>query len=190
MNTIRTFIAVEIDPSNKQKISEVIAQLKRADSDIKWINESQMHLTLKFLGNIEKSSVQKISDIIKPIADSFNAFMIQFSQIGAFPNMRHPRVIWLGIDKGSESLKLLNKEIETGLEKNGFQKEGREYKAHLTLGRVKSLKNIQEAMRLLSEISFEPQSEIKITRLVLFQSTLTPKGAIYTPLAEFPLQLQ
>ena len=190
MNTIRAFIAVEIDPKNKQKLCDLIIQLKKSNPDIKWATENQMHLTLKFLGNIEQNMVQKISEVLKSIADNFNVFTIQFSKIGAFPNMRRPRVIWLGIDKGAEFLKLLNNKIETELEKLGFKKENREYKTHLTLGRVKSLKNISELIRLIDEADFQSQDEIKIDKLILFQSTLTPKGAIYTPLIEHVFRAQ
>lgn len=187
MNTIRAFIAIEIDKPNRQKILDLILRLKRSDADIKWLDENQIHLTVKFLGNIDKNKIQETRGIIKPVTDNFSVFTIRFSKIGAFPNMRQPRVIWIGFDKGAESLKLLNNKIETGLEKIGFKKEGREYKAHLTLGRVKSLKNIAKLMPLINEINFQAHDEIEIKRLVLFQSTLTSKAAIYAPLAEFPL---
>jgi len=184
VNTIRAFIAIEIDPPHKEKISALISHLKKSNADIKWVTENQMHLTLKFLGNIEQENVQKISDVLKTIAAVFSAFNIQFSQIGAFPNHERPRVIWLGIEKGSEALRLLNNKIECELEKIGFQKEKREYKSHLTLGRVKSLKNISGLSRLINEAEFQFQDEIKIDRLILFQSTLTSKGALYTPLTQ------
>jgi len=187
MTTIRGFIAVEIDQVNKQKISALITQLKKSDTHIKWATEGQMHLTLKFLGDIKESDVEKISNSLKSIADNSNAFSIHFSKIGAFPNMQRPRVIWLGIDKGAEELKLLNSKIENDLEKLGFVKEKREYSAHLTLGRVKSLKNIDKLTKIISEITLDLNDEIKINKLTLFQSTLTPKGAIYSPLSEYPI---
>lgn len=187
MSTIRSFIAVEIDPVNKQKLSSLISLLKQSNADIKWVNETQMHLTLKFLGNIEEKKVQQISAALKVIADNFSAFNMHFSKIGAFPNMTKPRVIWLGIDKGADSLKLLNSKIEDELEKIGIEKERRAYAAHLTLGRVKSLKNISILANLINETNFEAQGETKIDELILFQSTLTPKGAIYTPISRFNL---
>lgn len=187
MTTIRSFIAIEIDEQNKQKISSLIAQLKKSDTHIKWITENQMHLTLKFLGNINETDVEKISNSLKFVAKTFSAFTIQFSRIGAFPNIDRPRVIWLGIDKGSGDLKLLNAKIENELEKLGFKKEKREYTAHLTLGRVKSLKNIQNLTKLINEIKPNLEDELKINKLILFQSTLTPKGALYTPLSQYSI---
>lgn len=184
---MRAFIAVEIDLPNKQKISGLISDLKKSDADVKWVNESQMHLTLKFLGNIEENRVCDISDVLENISKDFRTFSLCLSDIGAFPNIRKPRVIWISIDKGYEELKLLADKVETGLVKLGFEKEKREFKPHLTLGRVKSLKNSGNMESLVGKINFQPAGEIKIDKIILFQSTLMPKGAIYAPISRFNL---
>ena len=181
MNTIRTFIAVEIDSQTKQKISDLIASLKKSNADVKWVTKDQMHLTLKFLGNIEQNKVQEISDVLKSIAGNFKPFSISLSAIAGFPNLNRPKVIWLGIEKGAENLKKLNELIETGLEKIGFRKESREFNPHLTLGRVRTFKNISELTQIINENNIH--NEVKINELILFQSTLTPKGSIYTPVS-------
>ena len=184
---IRAFIAVEIDSPNKQKLSELIALFKKTDTDVKWVNENQMHLTLKFLGNIEEIKVQEVSRALESIIKDFKKFTISFSKIGAFPNINKPRVVWVAIDEGKGTLKLLADKIESRLEKIGFEKEKREFKAHLTLGRVKSLKNISQLTEVIQKTGFQSQDKIKISALILFQSTLAPKGAIYAPLAEIKL---
>ncbi len=188
MATIRAFIAVEIDDQTRQKISELISTLKKSNADIKWITDSQMHLTLKFLGNIDKDKVQGISDSISNISDNFNSFKIAFSKIGAFPSLNHPAVIWLGIDKGAESLKTLNEKIETALEKLGFKRESREFKPHLTLGRVRSDKNMPGLTKLLKETAFYLGNDIQINKLTFFQSDLNPKGAVYSIILQKYLQ--
>ncbi|PIP67720.1 MAG: RNA 2',3'-cyclic phosphodiesterase [Candidatus Omnitrophica bacterium CG22_combo_CG10-13_8_21_14_all_43_16] len=187
-NVIRAFIAVEIDNQTRQKISDLVSCLKKTGSDAKWITEDQMHLTLKFLGNIGWDKVQKISETLSVISDSFKSFKIGFSAIGAFPNLDHPRVIWLGIDKGQESLKILNGKIEAGLEKAGFAKEDREFSPHLTLARIRSPKNISNLVKLIGEKNLTPAGELLIDKLTLFQSALTPKGAVYTALLQKSLQ--
>lgn len=184
---IRAFIAVEIDPPNKQKLSELISLLKKTDTDVKWVNENQMHLTLKFLGDIEETKVGGVSRALESIIKDFKKFTISFSKIGAFPNINKPRVIWIGIDEGKDTLKLLADKIDSELGKIGFEKEKREFKSHLTLGRVRSIKNISELADLIQKTDFQSQDKIKISSLILFQSTLTPKGAIYAPLAEIRL---
>jgi len=183
----RAFIAVEIDPPHKQKLTNLISTLKQSDSEVKWVNGTQMHLTLKFLGNIEETKVQEISDALTSIANSTREFTITLSNIGTFPNAKRPRVIWIGVDKGKNKLKLLAGQIETELDKLGFPKETRDFKSHLTLGRVKSPKNLQNLTKLLTKTTFESQDKIKIDKLILFQSTLTPKGAIYRKLTELTL---
>ena len=184
MSSMRAFIAVEIDPKAKQKISEFISILKKSEADVKWATEDQMHLTLKFLGNIYKDKIQGISDAISTISNNFKSFTINFSEIGAFPNINHPRVIWLGINKGSESLKILNNKIESALEKLGFTKESRKFEPHLTLARIRSSKNISNLKKLIGEISCDIGNEMPIGKLILFQSKLNPKGAVYSVLLE------
>ncbi len=188
MNTIRAFIAVEIDNQTKQKISDIISNLKKSKADVKWINESQMHLTLKFLGNIGEDKVQKISEALPVISDSSKSFKIGFSSIGAFPNLNHPAVIWLGIDNGKESLKMLNGKIQTVLEKSGFAREKREFSPHLTLARIRSSKNITNLIKLIEETNLTPAGEILIDKLALFQSALSPKGAVHTVILQKSLQ--
>ena len=187
MKTIRAFIAIEISPASKLKISELINQLKRSESDVKWVNDTQMHLTLKFLGNIEQDKIPKISGALKDIASKAVVFQIIFSGIGAFPDINRPRVIWLGIEKGADNLKKMAGHVEDKMKRLGFAKEGRGYKAHLTLGRVRSLKNIGALTSMISKTEFDYRKEITIDKLTLFQSTLTPQGAIYTLLQELPL---
>ncbi|OIO34431.1 MAG: 2'-5' RNA ligase [Candidatus Omnitrophica bacterium CG1_02_40_15] len=185
---MRAFIAVEIDHQAKQKISELILQLKKSNADVKWVTEDQMHFTLKFLGNIDKDKVRGISDSISSVSDNFNSFKIAFSRIGAFPSLNHPAVIWLGIDKGAESLKMLNEKIEAALEKSGFERESREFKPHLTLGRVRSDKNMLGLTKLLKETAFCLRNDVQINKLTLFQSNLSPKGATYSILLQKYLQ--
>lgn len=184
---IRAFIAVEIDSPNKQKLSELIGLFKKTDTDVKWVKENQMHLTLKFLGNIEETKTQEVSRELESITNESKKFTISLSKIGAFPNINKPRIIWIDIDEGKDTLKLLADKIESRLEKIGFAKEKREFKTHLTLGRIKSLKNISQLTEVIQKTDSQSQDKIKISSLILFQSTLTSKGAIYMPLAEIKL---
>lgn len=186
MPSIRAFIAVDIDDKTKQKISELISNLKKSGADAKWITEGQTHLTLKFMGNIDENGVQKISDIISDISNDFEPFKINFSGIGGFPNLNHPSVIWLGIENGSEHLKRLNGAVETALEKIGFKKGDRPFKPHLTLARIRSDKNIRNLIKSIGEMNsdLDLKNTVEIDKLTLFQSVLNPKGAIYKIIAE------
>lgn len=184
--SMRVFIAVEIDDQAKQKISELITCLKKSGADVKWITENQMHLTLKFLGNIGKDKIPVISDALAIISDNFKPFRVTFSRIGAFPRLDKPAVIWLGIDKGAEYLKILNDSIENTLEKLGIKKETREFKPHLTLARVRSDKNMASLIKLIREKETDiiSENDTLIDKLSFLQSTLNPAGAVYTVISE------
>jgi len=180
---LRAFIAVEIDEQSKQKVLELVSCLKKSCADVKWLDETQMHLTLKFLGGVPADKINGISEALSGISGAFESFPITLSGIGVFPDLKHPAVLWLGVDKGAESLETLNDKIENALEKIGFQKEKRKFKPHLTLGRVKSSKNMPGLLKLIGNTSFEHKEDIKINELSLFQSALNPKGAIYNKLS-------
>jgi len=184
MGTIRAFIAVEIDDQTKEKISELITWLKKSNADAKWITHDQMHLTLKFLGNIDEDKIRDISGALSLISGNFKSFTISLSKIGAFPNLNRPRVIWLGIDRGADSLKSLADKIENDLEKLGFTRQIREFQPHLTLARIRSAKNIRGLVKLAGQTAFTPGKDIKINKLILFQSDLNPKGSIHTVILE------
>lgn len=180
---LRAFIAIEIDDQTKENLSGLITRLKESGADVKWITENQMHLTLKFLGNIGGDNVRDISNALSAISNNFKSFTTTFSKIGAFPNLNHPVVIWLGIDKGAGRLEELNRKIELAMEGLGFKKEGRIFKPHLTLGRVRSPKNIPALIKLVEKTGFNPAVESNACKLTLFQSMLSSKGAAYTRLS-------
>ncbi|MBU1007356.1 MAG: RNA 2',3'-cyclic phosphodiesterase [Candidatus Omnitrophica bacterium] len=183
----RAFIAIDLDLAHKQKISGLISDLKQANADVKWANEGQLHITLKFLGNIGDIELEQVSGIIKDIAINTKTFAISLSGISVFPDTHRPNVVWVGIDKGADILKFLVDKIGSRLESAGLKKEKREFRAHLTLGRAKSLKNINYLTELIKKTDFRPTDKIEIKNIILFQSTLTPKGAVHTPLAKFKL---
>ena len=182
-NNIRAFIAIEINGQAKEKILEIITYLNKSSADVKWVTENQIHITLKFLGNIGTDKIQEISNTLSIISENFKPFTITFSKIGAFPSLNHPRAIWLGIDKNVEILCDLNRRIENDLEKIGFTKESQEFKPHIALGRVRSAKNISGLISLIEKQPLIQFTDIQINSLTLFQSSLTSKGAIYSRLS-------
>ncbi len=184
MNPIRAFIAVEINEKNILQLSELISNLKSSGADVKWVGPNAMHFTLKFLGNIDTALVKKIGSALNNISKRIPAFSIHLSGISAFPNLNRPRVIWVGVDRGSDLLCYIQKELEESLEGLGFKKEERSFKSHLTLGRMRSFKNFENLKPLLKEIEFQGEVDSEINEIILFQSQLTPQGPIYTKLYE------
>lgn len=181
---MRTFIAVEISDEQKNSLDQIEAHLKYAGADVKWVEKSNIHLTLKFLGEVSDEKLKEIQNILNVIADNAKPFEASLKDIGAFPKIDYPRVVWVGLDKGAEELKRLAEEIDERLSKIGFTKETRPFAAHLTVGRVRSPKNKQALKEKMLSYSFPSIPSARVDRVILFKSTLTPKGSIYTKIHE------
>ena len=144
--------------------------------------------TLKFLGDIDEKKLEAIESSLSEIVKSHKPFDIHLSKIGAFPNSDFPRVIWVGIDEGKKESQILQKDIEIAFQNLGFEKEKREFSPHLTLGRVRSGKNKSQLIEAMEkEKDFTSQDKVSVNKIILFQSTLTFNGPVYTALAEFLL---
>ncbi len=135
---IRTFIAVEISPSVKARAGDLIDKLRVAAAEINWVRPQQMHLTLKFLGDVPDTETPDICRIVDEVAANFEPFEITCRRAGAFPNVRDPKTLWIGIEDGAEELQRLQAEIDDALKAElGYGKEQRAFRPHLTIGRVK-----------------------------------------------------
>jgi len=185
---LRAFIAISLPEPVLQGIVTAQETLKRSGLKIRWVRKEGIHLTLKFLGDIDRDSVEKISEAMERATGAFSPFTLWAEGIGVFPNLKRPRVAWVGLSGEVEVLSALQRDLESQLSGLGFPKEKRPFKGHLTLGRVKGrLEGIklQEAVEDLGDFrkeSFAAQS------LVLFQSELRPDGAVYSRLAEVLLK--
>jgi len=185
--TIRSFIAIELDEKIHAFLADIQGKLKASEANVKWVKAENIHLTLKFLGNVTLDNIEKIKAILDEIAIGYKPYILSLSEIGAFPKLDHPRVIWVGTKEGVEETKTLAGDLEEELSAIGFEKEKRPFKSHLTLGRIRSPKNKQELKEIVETINNEIQAasneqRVSIEHLTLFQSTLTPQGSIYAPL--------
>ena len=181
---IRSFLAIELPEPILRKIEEVEADLKSARADVRWVNPEKIHLTLKFFGNIEESRIDSIfKSIEEPVRNTLQ-FSLKVQGVGAFPSMKSPRVIWMGLVNGSQILTSLQKEIETELEKVGFQAEDRPFRPHLTLGRVKSSRGKDDLVGRMEKHKEGEFGDFQVDLVILFKSDLKPSGPIYTALRE------
>ena len=185
---IRAFIAISLPEPVLQAIAKAQETLKGLGLKIRWVRKEGIHLTLKFLGDIEGDDVERIHAAIERATNSFSPFALRGEGIGVFPDLRRPRVVWVGVTEDVEALRALQRDLEYQLNELGFPKENRSFKGHLTVGRVKGRVDrtkLSEALKALGEFrteSFTAQS------VVLFQSDLRQGGAVYSRLAEVPLK--
>ena len=184
---IRSFLAIELPKLILRKIEEVQRDLRSTRADVRWVNPEKIHLTLKFFGNIEESRIDPIFNSIEEPTRNTLPFSIKVSGVGAFPHLKNPRVIWMGLVDGREVLILFQKQIETQLEKIGFQPEDRPFHPHLTLGRMKSSRGKEEMVERMEKHREEEFGDFQVERVILFKSDLKPSGPVYTLLREMKL---
>lgn len=184
---MRTFIAIDISEEIRDALGLIQSHLKYSGADVKWVEPHNIHLTLKFIGEIDEKKADAVKAVLDAVGKNFSAFDITIKDIGVFPKMEFPRVVWVGLDKGAEESKRLAQAIDEGLSKIGFQKEERPFAAHLTVGRVKSPMNKDKLKAKIKDCQPPASSPHKISSVILFRSTLTPSGPIYTKLHEAKL---
>ena len=180
---MRAFIAVDLAPEIKTVLSDLLRKLKRiAPPAIHWAREESMHVTLKFLGEIDENQAAGISRVIATIAGETPAFSLTVRGAGTFPpSPRPPRVLWVGLEE-CPPLLALQANLEAALEARGFPREKRPFHPHLTLGRIKAPGGLGAVLEAVRKNETSLWGEMTAGELVLFRSLLRPSGAEYTPL--------
>jgi 2'-5' RNA ligase len=181
---IRSFVAFDVnDESVRKRMGDVQSLLTGTKAHLKLVQPQNIHVTLRFLGNITPNTVGKIFDEMKKV--QFTPFDVIISGIGAFPHLRYPRVVWAGITEGAEQLRNVFSQLEPRLRSLGFAPDTKGFSPHLTIARVKSGRNKAELVKFINENANYDFGVIKADCLKLKRSELTPKGPIYSTLKQF-----
>lgn len=191
MQTIRCFIAVDISPEIKDRISSLISHVASQvpRGSVRWVERVNLHLTLKFLGEIQSVRANGIQKALDLVLGAIPAFDLSIAGAGLFPSARKPRIIWLGI-LPAHDVSLLAAKVDNAMQSLGFESEDRPFSPHLTIGRV-SRDVSESALPAIAEVVLKNQpgeiGMIRIQAVTLFRSDLRPQGPIYTPLAHVQL---
>ena len=184
MSVIRAFIAIDLSPEIQKHLDEVLkgyhAQL--SNIPIRWVAALNIHLTLKFLGDVSVANLNLLTEMIQQEISTHHQFDISVGGSGAFPNIRQPRVVWVGVEAPSE-LNILQNGIETATTRLGYTREEREFSPHLTLGRVSRNANSQEIKSISKVLETTRVGFLGATcveKVHLYRSDLQPTGAVYT----------
>lgn len=186
-DTIRAFIAIELPEKIIASISNIQESLRSYGFKVRWVRPQNIHLTLKFLGNVTEAEAEAIGRALTASANDFAPLTIAAKGLGVFPGIKRPRVLWVGVGGQINELIQLQQSLDEKLAGIGFPREKRAFKGHLTMGRVKAKidpKRLLEAIREFAGFESEPFVADKV---ILFKSDLQPTGAIYTKLLEAPL---
>jgi 2'-5' RNA ligase len=181
---VRCFLAIDIENhAALKKIVEIQKTLRNTDAHIKFVKPENIHITMKFLGNVPLNLINRISNKLQKV--EFDTFQAKLKGLGVFPRLAYPRIVWIGITNGSDNLRRIFNQIESILGKLGFQQEMKGFSPHITIARVKSLKNKTKLIDLIKNKSEYDIGEIQINSLKLKKSELTAKGPIYSTINQF-----
>jgi RNA 2',3'-cyclic 3'-phosphodiesterase len=184
---VRTFIAIEIPSEVKSALAALQSELRRAGADVSWTKPENIHLTLNFLGEVDERRIGEVENVCVASAVEFQPFTLSLNDTGVFPNARQPRVLWVGLAGEIGKTSEMRKRLDDGLALIGFEREEKDFRPHLTIGRVKSNRKIRELLAIAGARQV-PASPFVVAEIVLMKSELHPAGARYTPMARAPLR--
>ena len=185
---MRTFIAIELPPSVISLLVNVQKNLQSMGVRAKWVRPQNIHLTLKFLGNINPGDIDKIGEAMADAVAEFEALNLVAEGVGVFPGIHRPRVIWVGLKGQVQTLFALQRRMEDNLAALGYKKEKRPFKGHLTLGRFKKGVNPETIRQAVREFGTLDSEEFTARRVILYKSDLKPTGAVYSQLQQVVLE--
>lgn len=181
---MRLFVALNLPKREKKRLHKAATPLREADWSMRWVEPDAIHLTLKFLGEVRPQDVDGVQEAITQIAAKTMPFRVDIAQLGAFPSVRRPRVIWVGIEATPE-LRCLKHDLEWELASLGFERETRAYHPHLTLGRVKADARAGDFRSFEAHVhDFDYESQLSVKTVDLMRSHLSKMGARYERLTE------
>jgi 2'-5' RNA ligase len=184
---IRCFLAIDLPDSLRPQLALLQGELKKSNADVRWVAVGNIHLTLKFFGNVPDNEIDALIQAAREVAAEQQPFQLQATQAGAFPNMKSPRVVWVSLGGDVIPLAQMYQKLEKAFEVLGHLPEGRAFNPHLTLGRVKSPANRHRLALALEKLPPLKWPPFMVNEIILFKSTLTPQGSIYAPLQVIPL---
>lgn len=182
MKVIRTFVAVLIDDGLKAKIAEVQDQVKKLAPDVKWVTPENFHITLKFLGNVPEDVLPQVIAAVEEAALGFSPFDLAISGVGAFPNPARARVVWVGSGDGREKMSELASSVDKRLTELGFAADDKPFKAHITIGRVKTSRFLRPLAEGIGKVNAENLGTQTVSSVAIMQSDLGREGPTYTPI--------
>ncbi len=192
MEQIRSFIAIELSAEMKQSLARLQGSLKEGSrTPVRWVDPDIIHLTLKFLGNIDVNVTGDIINVMEKAASGVPPLQLELSGLGVFPNPRRVQVVWVGMAGEVARLELLQKNVEAGLKPLDFAAESRPFRPHLTLGRVRDRASPEEREdlgRLITNTPFTSGGKMNVRSVNLMKSQLTREGPIYSRIGTVELK--
>mgnify|MGYP001567170522 FL=1 len=186
-NPIRTFIAIDLCDEFKETIALIQRDLKELDLDISWVKRDNLHLTLKFLGNVAPDKIPSVIETFQSTFKNFPSFTVELADLGAFPRVDKPQILWVGLKEETSVLQNIADSVENNFTPLGFSKEASAFEPHITIGRLRSNKNTSLLSDKLRNYTFPSGIRQEMTCATLYKSVLSSQGPSYEELARMEL---
>jgi 2'-5' RNA ligase len=186
MEVVRAFLALEVTEDIKERIMELERKIKASGADVKLVEQENLHITMKFLGDVTADTVERVFEAMKMVRE--DKFQLEVKGTGVFPNPRMIRVLWVGAGIGGEKIVSIFRQLDSELARKGFPRE-RDFTPHITMGRVRSLRNKEDLLKVIEEYRGRIFGTTTIDKIALKKSFLTPSGPIYSNLREVELKV-
>jgi len=180
---MRVFLALDLSEEQACGLGSLQKKLKKDFNGVKWVDASNMHVTLKFLGEIEEHQLDSLFTRVEKAVEKFDPFHMSLKGLGVFPNPNRPRIIWSGVNEGSDYIKLIWEEVEWQLQEEGFSLSQKTYTPHVTLGRIRRVSSKVPAKKWVNQYREFTLPATEIKYVTFYQSTLQPQGACYKALS-------
>ncbi len=179
---IRCFVAIEIPETIQMLLTSTQEELRKYIRGASWVKRGNIHLTLKFLGDVAPNQISVIKNVIEQVTDTRSPFSMELGGIGAFPNLSRPRIIWAGVKTGADEVAAIAREIDVGLGRHGYERDKKSFRPHLTLARLKRRVNLKPLVDVFHQYDTINGARMIVKQIRVVQSNLRRSGAVYTPL--------
>jgi 2'-5' RNA ligase len=185
---LRAFLGIGLPGDVRHAVAEAISALRGARAPVSWVPRENLHITMKFLGEISPERAGSVGEVLAPLAAGIAPFSLEAEGGGAFPGTRNPRVLWVGFREPLELVRELQQNMENALSGAGFSREDRRFHPHITVGRARGALPPAWGERFVQALSGRRFGAVPVTSFTLFESRLSPAGAVYTALRGIPLR--
>ena len=182
MTTRRVFIALDVSDEARKVCTAHIDRLRLEFPDVRvnWERSEKLHITVKFLGDMDVATLEKLGAATSDIGRRHSPFRLHLDRAGVFPSKQRPRILWIGLDGASESISTLHSDIEDACRDLGFKDDGRRFRPHVTIGRIRDSLSALRLCEAHTRTTIEPV-EFSVGEVVIYESKLQPSGSIYSP---------
>ena len=184
---IRCFVAIEIPEAIQNQLAQIQGMLRKQIQKASWVKPGNIHLTLKFLGDVDAENLESIGGAIEGVTTHHSPFSLRIGGVGAFPNLRRPRVIWAGVKVGGEHVSALAQDINQALSRCGFSPDDKKFSSHLTIARLKGRIDLRPYASQYRQYDDIDGADLTVHEISLIRSQLHPKGAVYSTLQSYTL---